>query len=60
MNRKSFNKKLVLNKKTVAHLSRASMDEVRGQLRGSNFMTCGDDCDTERTCNEPQCQALKY
>ena len=59
MKNKKFNKKLVLNRKTVAHLNNVSMDGIKGKAGGdTNYMTCGK-CDSVESCAaDPNCQAM--
>jgi hypothetical protein len=65
MKRKNLNKKLVLNSKTIANLDKAFLDDINGRYAElddtteTNFMTCNgeDPCDTDRTCQDPNCQA---
>jgi hypothetical protein len=51
MKAKNFEKKLVLNKKTISHLDNLELDSVRGGwTRNTCYYTC-EPCDTEfETC----------
>ena len=52
MKSKSFNKKLSLNKKTVANINESHMNNVKG---GETTLTCGA-CKTIVSCWETQCK----
>ena len=51
MKAKKFNKKLLLNKKTVANLNNDKMSGVRGGMYTVQ-LTCGAFCDTDFTCED--------
>ncbi|MCP5045659.1 MAG: hypothetical protein GY940_00695 [bacterium] len=60
MKRKKLNKKLGLSRETIANLDNVLMEDVHGRLAmGTGYMTCDGEepCDTDRTCNDPDCQA---
>lgn len=53
MKNKPFNKKLVLNKKTIAHLNIIQLSNVKGGGL-SEPDTCNTDCCTTDYCSEPE------
>jgi hypothetical protein len=52
MKSKHFEKKLVLNKRTVVHLNKLKMKAVHG---GATRLTC-DECDTVWSCEVTFCE----
>jgi len=52
MNEKRFDKKLVLNKKTIAHLEESKLNAAKGGVTGTCLSYCK--CyETENTCTCP-------